>query len=164
MTHTSTRLRALDGFVKEIQKQAKKKSMSDEEVMNMRLAEDMFAFGKQIQVATDNAKGCVSRLTGTDAPVFEDNETTLDELLTRIEKTINYINTFNHEDFIGSDARQIELPYFPGMHFTGAGYMIGFYLPNFHFHAVTAYNICRMHGFEIGKKEFMMDIPLIPNQ
>lgn len=163
VTHTNSRLKALDGFVKEIQRQAKQKGMSDQQVMDMKLAEDMFAFGRQIQIATDIAKGCVSRLTGKDNLEFTDNQTSLDELLTRIETTINFVHSFTPKDFIASDDTKIEMDYFPNMHLTATGYVMGFHLPNLHFHTTTAYNICRKHGFEIGKKEFLWDIPLITN-
>ncbi len=163
VTHTSNRLKALDSLVKKIQKQAHEKSMSDSDVMELKLAPDMFAFGKQIQVACDNAKWCVARLTGNEAPVFEDNESNLDDLLTRIEKTINYVNSMTPDDFIGAEERKIEMTYFKDMHFTATGYIMWFFIPNFHFHTTTAYNICRNHGFEIGKQDYAGEIPLIPN-
>ncbi len=55
-------------------------------LVNARLAPDMLPFTKQIQIASDNAKFGVARLAGVDAPKFEDNETTMDELRARIKR------------------------------------------------------------------------------
>ncbi|NDK09669.1 DUF1993 domain-containing protein [Candidatus Gracilibacteria bacterium] len=164
VTHTTSRLKALDLFLKAMKKQAHKKGMTDAEVLALKLAPDMLDFAKQIQIATDNAKACIMRLTQKEAMTLEDNETTIDELLTRVEKTINYVNSATPDDFIGAQERNIEMDYFKDMHFTSAGYMMGFYLPNLYFHTTTAYNICRNHGFEIGKKEYIGELPLIPNK
>ena len=34
-------------------------------------------------------------------------------------------------------------------------YLLGFALPNFYFHLVTAYNILRHNGVEIGKADYL---------
>ena len=157
------RLVALKGLLENIQTQAQAKNMSDEEVLGLRLAPDMFDFKRQVQIATDNAKGAAGRLTGKEIPSFEDTESSFAELITRVEKTIAYLDTFSEADFVGAAERKVELIYFKDMHFTGEGYLVEYFIPNFHFHLVTAYNIARNAGFELGKKDFMFQIPLIPN-
>ena len=112
VTHTTSRLKALDLFLKAMKKQAHKKGMTDAEVLALKLAPDMLDFAKQIQIATDNAKACIMRLTQKEAMTLEDNETTIDELLTRVEKTINYVNSATPDDFIGAQERNIEMDYF----------------------------------------------------
>lgn len=157
------RLIALKGLLENIQTQAQAKNMSDEEVLGLRLAPDMFDFKRQIQIASDNAKGAAGRLSGKEIPSYEDTEVTFAELIARVEKTIAYLDTFSEADFEHAATRTVELVYFKDMHFTADGYLIEYFIPNFHFHLVTAYDIARNAGFELGKKDFMYQIPLIPN-
>lgn len=163
VTFPIQRLTAMSALLDTIKTQAKAKGMSDEAVLELRLAPDMFPFSKQIQVMTDNAKGMAARLGGKAIPAFEDSETTLDELKARLEKTIAFLQTLTPEDFIGAEKREARFPYFPGLHMVGEAYLTGYAIPNFLFHATTAYNILRNHGFEIGKKDFMLSLPLLPD-
>ena len=137
--------------------------MTDEEILGMRLAPDMFPFAKQIQVISDIAKGTASRLGAKEVPKFEDTEVTMKDLMARLEKTIVFLKTFTPDDFKEADTREARFPYFPAMHMVGEQYLIGYAIPNFLFHATTAYNILRNHGFELGKKDFMHSLPLIPD-
>ena len=129
----------------------------------MRLTADMFSFSRQVQIATDNAKGMASRLTGKDAPVYEDKESTLAELVARVEKTITFLESQKESDFDGAEAREARFPWFPDMHLKGGGYLLSYAIPNFMFHITTAYAILRHHGFEIGKGDFLGTLPLIPD-
>ncbi len=150
-----TRLRGLVVLLEKIEPQAKEKNMSDADILALRLAPDMFAFGKQIQISTDNAKGMASRMSRKEAPKYEDNESTLAELRARLEKTIAYLETFTPEDFSDADTAEARFPYFPGMKMVGKGYVFTYGIPNFMFHVVTAYSILRNAGFDIGKADFM---------
>jgi uncharacterized protein len=91
--------------------------MSDTDVLELRLAPDMFALVKQIQIATDNAKGMASRLAAKEAPKYEDNEASLAEIRARLEKTIAYLETFTEADFAHAATAEVRLPWFPGMRF-----------------------------------------------
>jgi len=121
-----------------------------------RLFPDMLPLTKQVQIATDSAKGCAARLAGQQSPAYQDNETTLDELIARVQKTIDYLNTFNPLQIDGSENRNIDLKVGPyEMKFTGQHYLERFALPNFYFHVTTAYNILRHNGVEIGKQDYL---------
>jgi uncharacterized protein len=96
-----------------------------------------------------------SRLARREAPKYEDNETSLVDLIARIEKTISYLETFSESDFAQADTTEARFPYFPGVHMVGADYMFNYAIPNFFFHLVTTYDILRHHGFEIGKRDYM---------
>ncbi len=123
---------------------------------NSRLFPDMFPLSKQVQIATDHAKGCAARLAGQQPPAYEDNEKTLADLIARVQKTIDYVNTFNPAQIDGSEERNIELKI--GSHelkFTGHVYLQKFVMPNFYFHVTTAYNILRHNGVELGKGDFL---------
>ncbi len=158
------RLQWLISLIEKVQSQAKDKWVDDVAVLAYRLAPDMLPFSKQIQIATDNAKGMVSRLTGKENPKYEDNETTLDELITRLQKTITFLETFSEADFADSATAEARFPWFPGVHMVGAGYVLTYGIPNFFFHVVTAYDILRQHGFDIGKGDYMGGgLALIPD-
>ncbi len=121
-----------------------------------RLFPDMFPLSKQVQIATDHAKGCPARLAGLEPPAFDDNEKTLPELIARVQKTIDYLQTFTPAQIDGSEERNIELKI--GSHelkFIGHTYLLKFALPNFYFHVTTAYNILRHNGVEVGKSDFL---------
>ena len=106
-----------------------------------------------------------SRLAGKEIPKYEDTESTLAELRMRLDKTIAYLETFVSTDFIHAGTAEARFPYFPGMHMVGADYVLGYGLPNFFFHVVTAYDILRHHGFDIGKADYIgKEIPLVADK
>jgi uncharacterized protein len=125
-------------------------------LLGTRLYPDMLPFAKQIQIASDNAKGAVARLAGVDIPKYEDNETSLAELKARITKTLAFVESIKPAQIEGSADRTIVLPIGPNkVEFKGADYLTTFALPNFYFHVTTAYNILRHIGVEIGKRDYM---------
>lgn len=150
-----SRMKALISLIDTITTQAQEKNMSDETILALSLSPDMLPFAKQIQIISDNAKGMVSRLSGTEAPKYEDNEKTLEELKARLNKTITYLETFSEADFANAATAEARFPWFPGVHMVWADYVLGYGLPNFFFHVVTAYDILRHHGFQIGKSDYI---------
>jgi hypothetical protein len=121
-----------------------------------RLIADMFPLSRQVQIATDHVKGATARLAGVDIPKYEDNEQTIEELQARIAKTIAFVETFTAAQIDGSEERDIVLSLSSGeIRFKGANYLLEFALPNFYFHLVTAYDILRQNGVEIGKRDFL---------
>ena len=121
-----------------------------------RLAPDMHPLSKQVQIACDSAKLCIARLSGLEAPVHEDTETTIPELKARIAATLDYIGSAPRAAIDGQEDREVVLK-FPGGEwpFKGQGYVIGFALPNFFFHVSTAYGLLRQAGVPIGKRDFL---------
>jgi uncharacterized protein len=135
---------------------AKAKGISDEVLLQTRLIPDMFSLLRQVQTATDMAKGGVARLAGVEPLKIEDNETTLAQLDARLERVIGYIDGFSTEQIDGSEARAIVLHMRSGeRHFTGQPYLLDYVLPNVFFHCTTAYDILRQIGTDIGKKDFL---------
>ena len=121
-----------------------------------RLFPDMFALAKQVQIATDQAKGCAARLAGVEIPAFEDTEATFGELLARIEKTIAFLDSVKAPQFDGCETRHIALQLRDRtVEFNGQDYLLKWVMPNFYFHVTTAYNILRHNGVEIGKRDFL---------
>ena len=125
-------------------------------LINARLAPDMLALARQVQIATDHAKGACASLAGVAIPSFPDTETTFAELQARIAKTLDFIKALKPEQFEGGDKREVALKLGPQeVKWTGQVYLFHFALPNFYFHASTAYDILRHNGVEIGKRDFM---------
>lgn len=126
-------------------------------LLQARLFPDMFPLIKQVQVATDFAKGASARLAGQEVPRYEDNEQTFAELQQRITKTLGYIESLPEDDIAASGERPVT--HGAGeraRHFdSGNAYLVGFVLPNFYFHVTTAYAILRHNGVPIGKRDFL---------
>ncbi len=124
--------------------------------INARLAPDMYPLSRQIQIATDMAKGCAARLAGIDVPSYEDNETTFAELQSRIAKTIDFLRSINPEQIDGSEERKVTLKLRSNeISFLGQPYLLNFVIPNFYFHITTAYAILRHNGVDIGKMDYV---------
>ena len=124
--------------------------------LGLRLAPDMLPFTRQIQIASDQAKGCVARLAGVEVPKWEDNEVSFDELRARIRRTADYVQSFSAEQIDGSDSREIVLQMRAGeVRMTGEEYLKHVVLPNLYFHLTTTYALLRKAGVEIGKRDFL---------
>jgi hypothetical protein len=140
---------------------AEESGLSEENLLNAKLADDMYPLIKQVQIATDNAKGAAARLSGKENPKYEDNEKTLDELYARIDKTVEFLKSFKEEDFAGAEKREISLPWMPeGTYFEASAYFQHFIIANYYFHYTTAYDILRSLGVQIGKTDFIGDIEM----
>lgn len=125
-------------------------------LLGARLYPDMFPLIKQVQIATDNAKGCAARLTGREVPRYKDTETSFTELIERIAWTIAFLDTVGPEQIDGSENRDVSLQAGgQNYEFKGLAYLTGWVLPNFYFHVATAYAILRHNGVEIAKKDLL---------
>lgn len=129
-----------------------------------RLSPDMFPLTRQVQIACDTAKNGFSRLSGVDAPKFEDSETTFEELQARIAKTVDFLNTFTAESLHGSEDKIVAFPAGPERTFKmkGDAYLNQWMLPNLYFHVVTAYDILRHNGVDVGKTDFLKGADMLP--
>ena len=136
---------------------AEARKFSPDAYLNQRLSPDMLPFTRQVQIACDTVKGAMARLAGVDVPAWEDNEVTLDELRTRIRRTIDYVQSFKPEQIDGSEGREIALPTRSGepRRFTGESYLKHFVTPNLYFHLTTVYALLRQGGVDIGKMDYL---------
>jgi hypothetical protein len=132
------------------------RKIAPEVLPDFRLFPDMLPLKSQVQIACDAAKGVVARLAGIEIPVFDDTETTLLELKTRVLKTIAFIETITPVQIDGTEDKEIitrrgekETRY------TGMQFLLGHAIPNVYFHVTTAYAILRHNGVEIGKRDFL---------
>jgi hypothetical protein len=133
---------------------------SEAVLMDARLAPDMRPFPAQYQMASDSAKNALARLTGTEAPSMPDTEQSFAELRERCDRTIDYLKTFDRRALDGSEDREVVIKFPNGMgyRFVGDQYLAGFALPNFFFHATTAYAILRNAGVPLGKPDFLQHL------
>lgn len=128
-------------------------------LFNDRLVFDQFALGRQIQIATDNAKGGAARLAGIEAPQFDDTEKTVEEFKARLQRTIDFLDTVSESQIAGREDELIVLPYYPNKSLTGSEYAALYLIPNFFFHVTTAYAILRSQGVPLGKSDFIGQLP-----
>jgi len=131
-------------------------------LLQSRLAPDMFNLARQVQVATDQARRGAARLAGVEAPSYEDNETTIDQLKMRIAKTVDWLKTLDRTAIDAAAEREITFPLGGNTkgHMKGDDYLNHFVLPNFYFHITAAYAIMRHLGVDLGKRDFLGAIPL----
>jgi uncharacterized protein len=150
-------LGAMSLWLDKAQSHAEARRFDPNNFLTLRLAPDMLPFPRQVQIACDNAKGCVARLAGMEIPKFEDNEASLVELKARIAKTLDFVNSVPASAFEGSEMRPIEIPMRNAdpLRFTGERYLLNFALPNIYFHVTTAYALLRQAGVEVGKGDYL---------
>lgn len=152
-------VRSVGNLVKILEKAktyAAEKNISDETILGLRLVADMLPLWRQITIVSDNLKGAAARLGGVDMPKYEDNEKTIDELIARLDKTIDFVNSLDPKGFENSETKEIVLNFGPVKYeFTGYTYLTGFVLPNIYFHISIAYAILRANGVPLGKLDFL---------
>lgn len=152
----SERLRALANVLAKAEANAAERKIDPAVFLTARLAPDMLTMTKQVQIATDHAKGAASRLAGREVPKYEDNEATFADLQARVAKTRDYLATFKREEFEGSDERTVTLKIGGNdVQLKGAKYLLDVAMPNFYFHVTTAYGILRHNGVPLGKGNFL---------
>ena len=150
------RLGALAAVMAKGAAHAQERGIDPASLLETRLAPDMFALTRQVQIASDQAKGGAARLAGVEAPKFADTESSFAELDQRIARTLAFLDTIAPERIDGSETREIVLT-FPQreLRFTGQQYLIGYLIPNLLFHCTMAYAILRHAGVKLGKADFI---------
>jgi uncharacterized protein len=149
-------LRSLDAILVKAQAHAEAKKIDPAVLLSSRLFPDMFTLTRQIQIATDHAKGAAARLAGVEIPKYDDNEQGFDEVRARIAKTIAFIESFKPTQIDGAEVREVRFKAGSReLSFQGMDYLLTYAMPNFYFHVVTAYDILRHNGVEIGKRDFL---------
>jgi uncharacterized protein len=145
------------GWLDKAEAHAAARKFDSANYLGLRLAPDMLPLTKQIQIASDAAKGAMARLSGTEIPKWDDNEASIADLRARIQKTIDYVKGFSPAQIDGSEGREITIPMRSGepLKFDGETFLKHFALPNFYFHVTTAYALLRQAGVEIGKGDYL---------
>lgn len=149
-------LTGLGGVIDKAAAHAAERKLDPAALLQARLYPDMFPFARQVQIATDFAKGGAARLAGVEFPAYEDSETSFEELKARVDKTIAFLRTLDAAQIDGSEDRDISLVRRGETSIVkGQAYLLEQAMPNFYFHITTAYAIQRHNGVEVGKRVFL---------
>jgi len=149
-------LENLDAILDKAVEYAEARKIDPTVLLQGRLAPDMLHLIRQVQIATDQAKGGAARLAGQEPPKFDDAEATFADVKARIAKTVAFLNTLRPEQIDGSEERDITLTLGgQTLKFKGLDYLLGFVTPNIYFHVTTTYAILRHNGLDIGKRDFL---------
>ena len=149
-------LTGLGGVIDKAAAHAAERKIDPAALLQARLYPDMFPFARQVQIATDFAKGGAARLAGVEFPAYEDSETSFEELKARVDKTIAFLRTLDAAQIDGSEERDISLVRRGETSIVkGQAYLLEQAMPNFYFHITTAYAILRMLGAPVGKADYM---------
>jgi len=149
-------LNVLTAILDKAERYAAERKIAPEVLLNWRIAPDMYPLTRQIQLTSDFAKGAAARLAGKEVPKYADEESTFAELKARIAKTLAFVQGFGPNDIDGSETRDVTLTVGgQEIRFKGEAYLVHFVLPNFYFHAATAYDIVRSFGVPVGKRDFL---------
>ena len=134
----------------------------EENLLGDRIIFDQFPLLRQVQIACDAGKSLAARLATIEVPKFEDTETSIDELLVRLDKTLTFIATVTADMVDGKEETLIAMPYREGKALSAHDYATFYGLPNFYFHVVAAYEIVRKNGVVIGKDDYLGALPVVP--
>ena len=134
---------------------AKRKKYDAAILLTSRLAPDQDHFISQVQFGADYIRYGAARLSGQTPPKWEDNETTIEEVRVRIQKTVAYAQSIKKEQYEGAAERKVEVNWAPGRTIRGDDYLLQLTVPNVYFHVTTAYAILRHNGVDVGKADFL---------
>lgn len=166
MTHYETicqfskQLQNLSKWLDKAEAHAAAKKFDVDVLAAARLAPDAFSLAQQVQAACDQAKFAAAYLTGAKAPAHPDTEKTIAELRQRIRTCTDYLASVQAKDFAGSEERKVAPAWAKGKWFFGKDYVSGLAIPNFNFHVTMAYAILRHNGVDLGKMDFIGDLPM----
>jgi hypothetical protein len=154
-------LRVLDAILGKAIAHAEAKKFDPDNFLTARVAPDMLPFTRQVQIACDSAKRAAASLVGKESPVHEDTEQTMAQLRARIQKCLAYLASFKAEDFAAVTAKTvIKLPNPAGKAMHANDALLARSVPNFFFHVMVAYTLLRAGGVEIGKQDFLGELPV----
>lgn len=150
-------LRSMVAWLDKAARHAEARGFSPDNYLQLRLAPDMLPLVKQVQIASDTAKGCMSRLAGEAVPSWPDDEANFAQLRARVVRTLEHVLSFEPARLQDAAGRQITIPRRQGdpLQFAAPDYVAHFATPNFYFHATMLYALLREAGVELGKADYL---------
>ncbi len=149
-------LKGLSNCLKKAQALYRDKKYDESTLLAYRFYPDMFSFARQVQAATDHARTCTALMAGVEAPKFEDNEKSLEELIARVDKSIAFVEGVAAGQLDGAEGKSVTVKMRDReLNMSALELLLNRSMPNFYFHATTAYDILRHNGVELGKRDFM---------
>jgi len=135
---------------------AAEKKIDESVFLTGRLSPDMFPLSRQVQIATDFARGTVARLSGHEPPAWDDKEASFADLIARVDRAIAAVGEVKPAAIDGSESRSITRPIRGQPHtFDGQAFLMTYALPNFWFHSTMVYAILRSMGVGLGKGDWI---------
>jgi uncharacterized protein len=148
-------LNNLDAILVKAEANAAERKIKPEVLPGSRLAPDMHPLSFQVQSATDRMKFALARLTGREAPSWEDSEKTFEELRGRVAKALAYVNQFTEADLEGAELKDLHLKIRGEQRTVNAlEHLTMNMLPQIFFHLTMAYAILRHNGVPVGKSDY----------
>ena len=150
-------LGAMSGIIDKAAAHCAEKKYDEAWLLTDRLYPDMFPLARQFRQCSDFGRNIPGRLAGGELPSFAaTDDTSFAAVKARIEKSLDYVKGFTPAQIDGTEDKDINWAQGQRqMSFKGRAYLLHFGLPNFYFHATTAYNILRHRGVELGKRDFL---------
>jgi uncharacterized protein len=161
ITQCARSLKNLEAWLDKAEQHAAARQFDISVLLNGRLAPDQKPFIYQVQSACDYVKGAAAWLSGQTPPKHPDTEQIIDELRTRIRKTLAFVESVKEADYAGAGERKVSFSWAPGKIMSGSDYLIQMVIPNTYFHLTTAYSILRHNGVDVGKMDFLGRIDLV---
>jgi hypothetical protein len=153
-------LGALSGVIDKAAAHCADRKIDPAALLTARLYPNMYMFQKQVQVACDWARNAAGRLAGIDIPKMADDETTFEDLKSRISRSIDFLNSVDPATIAAGADRDVRWTAGPNTReMKGADFVLHQALPQFFFHVTTAYDILRHNGIELVKRDFMGQVP-----
>ena len=149
-------LNNLDHLLDKAQSHIDAKKLDPKTLLEFRLYPDMLNMTRQVQIASDTAKGVVARLAGVEIPAYEDNEHSIAELRARIAKTVAFVQGFQAGQIDGTEDKDIIVKRGDKeTHYKGMQFLLGHAVPNIYFHTSMTYAILRHNGVDVGKRDYL---------
>lgn len=149
-----SRLKTLEHLLKSAQTHFK----SSEVFLQKRIAADMLPFGTQIAFTCNQPRNFALWCDGKPANNLDPEVTSLMQAYDHIANTEGLLSGISVEDEKLTEVTRINLGQDLYAELSGNAYVNDFLIPNFYFHMVTAYDILRMAGVPIGKRDYMMHL------
>ena len=149
-------VRSVGGFLDRATSHFSDARVDPDHVVNARLFDDMAPFHFQIEATWHHAVWGVTALrTGAFTPPALVGPVPFTELQAMMRKAETALEAFIPEEVNDCAGKHLDLQIGPRrLAFTSETFILSFSLPNFHFHAVTAYNILRTRGVPLGKRDY----------
>ncbi|KAI1748727.1 hypothetical protein F4782DRAFT_534164 [Xylaria castorea] len=136
---------------------AKEKGTPMSEILEARLAPDMWPFSQQIVISTLHAAMFVLKLTGTPPPKITFGPASLEESKKYLSEVLEHLKAVKPEDVNGKESQVVSAQMGAGeVDMKALDYVLGYLTPNVYFHLTTLYDILRSKGVSLGKKDFIM--------
>lgn len=149
-------VRSIRGFLGRAVTHCAESGIDPNEFINARLFDDMAPFHFQIEAAWHHSVwGLEAAKTGVFAPPALVGPVPFADLQAMIVKAETALGAFTPEEVNAWEGKDLDLQIGPRrLAFTSETLILSFSLPNFYFHAVTAYDILRSRGVPLGKRDF----------